>query len=397
MSIRHVENSPLEICVMLGLITFFLTLGSLFNFHIFQFYSFISMFIYLAFSIICLIERRTIRKEAFIILFITIYLLTGSLLYSNGGLGRLSNFLTSLLFIEMCECFSFNKSQLHKLRILAFVAMIYFLFRSFNYASSWVYYRYNDINPNTLGMAILFCAMFFWCVGVELGYPNKRIAAFINVSVFFVSAYSMINLRSRGTLSALFAFAIISAIPKKLLTGKRLYRGTIILVAIGLLVPIVYLVLYKHNYQILLLGKTLYTGRQILWAQMLDALNNSPFNWLFGVNEASTVYSESIDTIHGNTHNDFFVTIYSFGVIAFVFFEVNILRKIKWGIDYIDKGEGSIRYWIYMFICFDIILGYTESVTHWSPLYLFAFFPVGRIAIQRKQIEIGLTEGDKPL
>lgn len=366
------EKAYYEIGSFIGTSLILITIGSLFHKNIFVFYSSIALYLCFGITVLMLLIRRDISSKSLLIICTYVALMGCSYFAIEGSLGSVFNYITTLLFIEMCGSFRFTKKQLLIARVTSLLGIAYIFIKSFSYASSWYYYRYHDMNPNTLGMAILFCVLFFICSSIEIGIKWSKWKIIFHAMLVMAAIISMVNLESRGTLMALASFCVLLFLPKKLLSGKRLLVISIILIIVGVIVPYIFLELYSRHFDLVFLNKSLYTGRERLWSTMLNLLDKAPYGWLLGAGSKT----DAVASMLSNVHNDYFVTIFTFGIFGFFLYEMNIVTKLNNAIRNIETRE-SARYWIYMFISSDIILGYTESVTHWAPLFIFAFLSLG--------------------
>src|SRR5699024_5073584 len=118
--------------------------------------------------------------------------------------------------------------------------------------------------------------------------------------------------------------------------------------------------------QITLWNKSLYTGREVLWSDMLRYLSQSWKTWLFGV--GSNGYQGNQDL---NIHNDYFAAIFNFGIVGFVIFEMWTFKYIRRALCNIADKERVA--WFCMFVCVAFVLGITETTTHWSTIFIYTF------------------------
>lgn len=182
----------------------------------------------------------------------------------------------------------------------------------------------------------------------------------------------MINLRARGEIMALVAFVILNALPRKILNSKTIFILSIMITVLGTAFPFIFLSIYRKGINFVILGKSLYTGREKIWSNMFEAFGNDVFKWLFGLGSKVELWENH----NLNVHNDYFAIIVNFGVIGYSLFEIYIFRFIKSACALIDD-YWERRCWLLMFISSALILGFVEVVTHWAVIFILIYMGLG--------------------
>ena len=122
---------------------------------------------------------------------------------------------------------------------------------------------------------------------------------------------------------------------------------------------------YKNDIDITIMGKSLYTGREIIWSNMYDALSENVVNWFFGLGSDVSLWGDR--TL--NVHNNYFAVIVDFGVIGFLIFYVYIFKKMG----FVNEKESTCKKLLFSFIAYVFLLGVTEVTTMYSVTYSLVF------------------------
>lgn len=367
-----------KISKMFIMLLFVLTMITLMNATLFNIYNSFALFLVIGIVFLDIVTNPRFEVKDFILLGILLIYSLMVTVWNSGGLGSILNLLCAILFVRMICRVEFGKKEIKTLVKCCIVGEAFIFIRSFQYAGNWVYYRFNDINPNTYGIISAFCMMFIICGNDFIG--EKLVNRLYGIIVSFVSVITMINLQSRGSLVACITFILLLFI-SKIIKKKNIYFFIAIIVSIlGVLFPFIYLGLFSKGVQLDFLGKSLYTGREFLWTRMIQILASHKGGWLIGL--GSNVQIDTNQVIN-NVHNDYFVSIVTYGSIGLLLFLSYLLSKLKPLL--IEECSSAILPWSIMFISLVLLLGYTETVTHWATLYIFMFFSLGMVNSIAKQ------------
>lgn len=330
-----------------------------------NFYASIALFANLLLILVAFVFVRSLSLAETVYFAVTAAYLVFSVTFSGGGLGSVATFLTTiLLFFAFSGTTLTQKSKLFLISLLVCNITLLFIY-SFPYNDNWNSWQQNSsaaINPNTLGIFLMFA---FMIVAVFCDLNNKTVALLISV-LFFITAFAIYNYRARGTLLTLICFGITLLLPKKLFSRKTFFFGSFALIVAGTLVPFFYLFAYNHGIDLRFLGKSLYTGRERLWSEMLSLFDDLG-KVLFGLGSKINLGGDTL-----NTHNNFFNYIVDFGIIGFALNYCFILYQIWVSAKYSDNP--AIRKSLCMFICSVIILGFSETTSMWAVIFPFAYF-----------------------
>lgn len=356
---KTARNSLGIILIVLMLMT---TL-TLLNVSIFNYYANIALYINLAFVMLGFLLCWKVKLKGFVyILFLLFYLIL-SILINNGGFGSVITFIVPLLMLTIFSN-SHYTTKSKKILITLGVIVIFSLFLySFPYSNNYRQYAATKINPNTLGMFM----MFFFMIICILGDFKTLKSKVVLLLLFILSFFGMYNFESRGTTLALCCFALMLIIPQKIYNRKRFISIVILLLIVGTAFPFIYLSLYNNGYNLVIFGKSLFTGRERIWSNMFSLMEGNPLKILFGLGSKTILWENDL-----NVHNNFFNIIVNFGIIGFILFYGLIIFQIWKAAKYISNP--TIKKSLIMFVCSVLILGFSETTSLWAVVFPFAYF-----------------------
>ena len=236
-----------------------------------------------------------IKRRDWTIFMIAMVLLILSLI-KNGSFGVVITFLNMCMFLILLNNISFTLKQVQFMRIVTIV-LLYFLVASltfrWKYGNLFIYDGFDNININTYGVLLL--VLYFNVVSLIGLFVKKKLVrdiAFVVVTV--VALYYIWQTACRSALiSILFMVGIM-------FINKVDYKKVLfLLVLAGVVVPILYISSYEVLGDFKLLGKSLYTGREVVWLHTWEIIKNAPILGT-GTSESLVI---SIGEITDSAHN----------------------------------------------------------------------------------------------
>lgn len=236
-----------------------------------------------------------VKRRDWIIFIITIVLLFMSLL-KNRSFGVVITYLNMCMFLILLNNVSFTLRQVQFMRILT-IGLLYFLISGFKfrwkYGVLWVYDGYDNINLNTYGILLL--VLYFNVVSlIGLIVKKKLVRDIAFVIATVVALYYIWQTECRSALISVFFLVVIIFIER--VNYKKIL---FLLVLAGVIVPIVYISSYEILGNFQFLGKSLYTGREVVWLHTWEIIKNSPILGS-GTSESLVI---SIGEITDSAHN----------------------------------------------------------------------------------------------
>ncbi len=290
-----------------------------------------------------------------------------SIFVTGGGLGSVITFIIPfLLYIYISE-FELTIHQIETCKYFCLISLAYEFYFSFRYAENYRLYALSDINPNTVGMYLMFTYM-IWSSLSDLDEKKNKIVFIIGAAFSFIGMY---NCESRGTSFALLVYVLLICIPIKFISPKRIMFSVIAIIIAGTAFPFIYIALYKNSINFELFGKTLYTGREGIWLNMFEAMNDNSIAQIFGLGSKIELWEE-----HSlNVHNNYFNIIVNFGIVGYILFFLFIITVLfKISRNYQDRKCFKL---CMMFVASVLVLGYSETTSLWSVIFIFAYISIG--------------------
>ena len=215
----------------------------------------------------------------------------------NPGWGSVLTYATSLLCILVFKSIDLARSNLRK---LLFAVAIVIAFLGLTASKDGVYYDMivgRTLNPNMMGFYYFTMTVCFmsWAM-MSMSKKVRRL-----VVVFFIlGAYCIYKTEARTSLLALalYGFALLIKKAKFIQDGKRFAWLILFGWILVLIIPIIYIWLYKKfgDQGLFILGKNFFTGRESVWADAFGMIMDSP---IFGCGNEQ-VFAGEFDSAHNS-------------------------------------------------------------------------------------------------
>ncbi len=254
----------------------------------------------------------------------------GSLLLTaviNGGAGAALNYVCLILSSLIFTSYGVRKSFMKKLFCLTGVALLLFLLllnKRPNYSTYIFSTVFNtQINSNMVGIiaAIAFFCLFCFSSVIKEFY----VRLIVQIAVTIICSYYVIVSDCRSAMLAIIVFFICYLFKKKTIKQKKFKNIVMVSQICSILFVLVYLYAYKYPTfaTLQLLGKSLYSGRQIVWGSAWDVALQYPLIGSGGAVELLGVAG----THTTSAHNTVMSLLYMFGFIPTVFYFVFMGKK----------------------------------------------------------------------
>ena len=274
--------------------------------------------------LIFVLNLKKILKDHVTVALLIFSVLLGllSVFLTHGGEGSILNLIRFLLGITVFSIVEPTKKHQKHLKLLCVILWLYCLILS---PFIWSLYKEGDAfyNPNTIGDALFFTStilIHFVC--------SKR--KFYIFGIIFLTLGGILLSQCRSALVAEILYLLFLYVPflRKLVNKIRmtaLYGVTIY----GVIFPIIFTKLLSGSNLSLTLTyseKGLYTGREIIWGQMLKLLDDSRDGYLLGLGTKNIVSSGYMVS---NYHNWYLGVLYTFGIPVFILYFLIVIRAAK--------------------------------------------------------------------
>ena len=324
---------------------------------------------FLSIFLFCL--NRKMYSTQFLFFSVVVLSLIISLMYTQGGIGSAIAFILPFLLLSGLQYISLTSFDEKAIRILSIFMIVFLFIRSFSYDLNWWYDRDTIMNPNTLAQFSVFAYTYF----ASFFTSKTKLTKVLSLVLLTISAFACINYSSRGALVALITYGLGLILINKI-NKKKIILCFVILVILSTLFPFLYLYLYENNEVATILGKPLFTGREVIWERLLNKLNDNPTKWFLGLGSNVDIGKDVL-----NVHNTPFSIIVDFGILGFILYYGYILYLLLKVRHYDVKTKKLIL----SFFSTTIVLGFTEVTTMWPVSIAMAFCSLGlAIANQNK-------------
>ncbi len=284
-------------------------------------------YVNLVFSVYCLISvvKRHMPKKSISYLFIaTVYIAVNSI-FNNNSLGAISAFLAIY-----CYIYYFRHCRLSEItyKIILFVGYIYILYFTLN--ANKIINTFNSgqtiLNPNVISMVILFCLVFI------TSFYNKIFQRKIGkVIIWLLSLLTVYKLKCRTELIVIIIYGILHMWISKKIWKQKKFVLTIVLSIIlgGIVFPYIYVQISKNTELSVLAyrltGKYMFTGRELIWARLIDTFSGNINKIMFGIgSEYAYIIGQG-----RSMHNSYWQIILNFGLCGLFIFIVFIISQVK--------------------------------------------------------------------
>lgn len=269
---------------------------------------------------------ETTSKTEFLFLIVNAIFLLLNVLF-NESYGIVLNFYSYIISFLIFENLTFSVRQMKVIRISVSVCIAVLLF-SFEITEAYdflfITYRGNAVNTNTYG--ILWLALCYNLILLIDLYSESKWKILCFLVVIGWSGKFIWESKCRTAIMAL-AFFCMLFIVKKWNCKKIL----LMLVLIGLVFPSIYILMYEFLGDVEILGKSLFSGRQIVWLSTWEYIRNTP---ILGSGTANMINMGN-GAFTDSAHNVYLGIWKTLGIVPLITFII-YLFKIK---DYTTIGE----------------------------------------------------------
>lgn len=320
------DENIIESLIMLLPVTSFVTMLFYQNTNIDKVVLMINFLIML---LIVIIRFQYFQRAVPMFIMLNVFSLMGTMIL-HSGIGAVLNLSCVLMAILVFNNISVNKKVLIRLHFLMTIGLFFYTFtvdKTYAYAGDIYDIVGNRININTWGMlcvaALLHMEIFF-----SLVREKKKKLLFIEMVFILILGYNIYLSESRASLLVVAVFFMGKLFLTQGLSDSVYRKMAVIILISSLLFPIIYVGLYHVlEDNVMILGKGLFTGRQIIWNSAFQQIREFPI-WGSGNDFLlSTVH----DSFTQSTHNMLIGVLKMFGIIptiTLIFFMVNKMSDV---------------------------------------------------------------------
>ena len=285
------------------------------------------LYIFLIFDFVMLLVNSNGKFKKNIKLFlisIAALIMILSLVLSFGGIGSFLCIVNFIILIYLSKDKLINNKNY---KDIFFLIIIFYILNVYTSFSVWEKYLIhgNVINPNTVAIILIYMTIILSFLISKSKLKNNKV---LIVILCCFTLFCILNCHCRNALTALLLFLIIILIPKmEKYVSKHIGFILFLIVFIGLIIPFIYSQGSLNEINILsnLTEKSIYSGREIIWKNMILALSQNRIGYLIGL---GSHHVTSLGIIV-NYHTWYLGIIYMYGVPIFLVYFYYLIRRIK--------------------------------------------------------------------
>lgn len=263
-------------------------------------YSLIVLFgIFCVWFVLSIGKTLTEDRYSFIFIFIALIISLVNFMISQSSLGSILIEINILIFLLIARVSRFSEKNIIKYSSIFFMIYIYIII-----------FADKRLNTNSIGLLVVNTFIYS-----NFMFEKNKLFKFIRIVFIIISAIEILNVSSRGALLGLIVFCILKFIvPYRVWVKPFVYKFICISLTYG---SIVFVLLYTYmwkngiKFTVPFTNKPLYTGRELIWNELLNAFLESPMSGL-GSNFELTTFSNL------NIHNSMFNILVIYGLPVFL-------------------------------------------------------------------------------
>lgn len=313
-------------------------------------------------------------------LFIEILVLYGIIVAvaTGGGIGGVLTIVTGLMVCYAAQEIEFGKNDIILLVVAMCISIAYWLYRSPNYYTIFIYNRAKGdgsyTNSNGVGYYLAYeCSYMFMLMSLSRKKWIKRGKWFLMA----VCIWGCYNVRARMALATLIVFIFVNYIVEKF-PKRRVGIAKVFLigaVALEIIFPIVYLWMYQKGIgsDMTMFGlaeKGLYSGRQRIWQAAFDVMTDIP-QILFGIGSKHDFWAGHVLNMHNNAMNLYVVI----GLVGLVLYFGYLITYIFRTFDF--KSASKLQWQCLIFFICIVMEGTTDITLFYNSFLAYYFIPLG--------------------
>lgn len=241
-----------------------------------------------------------------------------------------------------------NYKPIIALTILFFIISFY---RSLNIWNEFLINQKEIVNPNTIAQNLMFCCLVF-CIILDLNDTKRK--NILIPTICIITAFGINNCNCRTAFISILIFLCVIIIPYiRRLISSNIKKVLCFLVISGIIIPNIYSSMQIKNIEILnnISNKNLYTGREIIWKSMINALNENKSGYIIGLGS----HNNTNIGIILNYHTWYLGLLYVYGIPIFLYYYYYLICNIS------DLKKSMIKL---TFIPF-FLVGFFETSALW--------------------------------
>lgn len=300
----------------------------------------ISLLLYFILVVNNVIRQNSIKVELRVIAFLLSFMFCNYLLH----VGKVGLGIILILLLFVVQLMAFRNMKLKK-RALYSISACFFLFLLL-----YTFIPLKDyFNTNTVGFVFLTCGIY----STLMVRTNSFYGIFLNIFVSIFVIMGILIYDCRTSLLAYCFYLLMKMLPVRLIYSSLKYKGLLFMFTFGsILFVFIYIMLFENRIDLQdyfsFSEKSVYSGRQMIWIEVLSLFGNSPF-WGIGSHVSLLSHDEF------NVHNSMlhYLVVYGLPVYLMILFMLYRISSTfyKYVDDYIVKN-GLAALFAYFLVAF---------------------------------------------
>lgn len=354
------------------------------SYESFEYYYYFAMIgnsgIFVLIAVLHIYDKKAVFSNYFYLAMCFLYCFM-SVLLTKGGPSSVHLFVLTLFILTVLSEISFSKLQIKCMSAALLATSLY-------WCSKVAYISGPDaadsINSNSVAMFFMFSAVYLVMFAKILNFKYIKSFSFI---IFAVALIEILAYQARTTLIAFVLFLIMYYIvPIKFWQNKNAVKTIFISLIIGsFLFPAAYLFLNTSDIQYMVelySSKSLYSGREDIWWNLIDSLLRDPSSIFIGLGSAVELWIGN----NLNLHNASLAILVNFGLIGIVLFYACLFKFF--GEIYKRGVQNEVQIIGVITILSFLIQAYSENVFLYYRLMLFNYLCFSLAINYREETEI---------
>lgn len=298
--------------------------------------NFISVLIFLDYSIYELLSKYIVFIETFLMIliffkkikkinkyfiffiFFVLIITFVCININNGGIGSIVVLFNFIVLVYISGLIKVRKKIIKNISLMYILLFFYWCFLG----------KVSNYNTNTIGLINMF-GIIYGIIYIKI--KNSKITSLFLISILSFASYFIQNNIAHSRTSSICSIAfliLIYLVPQKLIYNKIIYWFIVIALTLGSLIwTKFYVMLYNFNPDLYInfyvTKKRFFSGRELIWKDLWEKLNN---NFFIGL--GSSYKMPNFDNSF-NVHNSIFNFLVVYGIVVFILIFILILYKYK--------------------------------------------------------------------
>lgn len=292
-------------------------------------------------------------------------------IYLYGGEATVLNLFNILFALLVLSNTQINITIYRRIHLLSAVILSFYILTTdlstidFAYCYSLFGGRLNSNSYGILTLANYYC----WTCYLSTYKKRKALLIFANAGILLVSVYLLFISGCRTTIGAIAVFLFLGLIRKKSIPYRQFRCIIILIILMNLVLVPLYINLADNNIDVVLFGKSLFSGREYVWKSAWNHFLNSP--WIGNGGSISLVGPRNTTTV--SAHNTLLNILYTLGVIPAASFIFMLGRRLPERRHYTYNRIAQLAF------LSSLVLSFFESFytdSHFFVFYLILLLPV---------------------